>query len=124
MKSGALSEFFLFTYNTFLVGVNPSIRWCARGTAIFIAYNCQTFLPYTTAFSTPLSTSIRCGSRGWRGCHGLKLINKATTYNTFSDESNPPIRWCSRLTAVFGTCNCQTFLSLISFYLQHALYVL
>lgn len=81
-------------------------------------------LPYTTAFSTPLSTSIRCWSRGRRGYHGLQLINKTTTYNIFERPSNPPIRWCSRITSVIGTCNCQTFLSLISFYLQHALYVL
>ena len=101
------------TYNTFLGEVNPPILWCARLTVIFGTCICQTFLPYTTALSTPLSDSICCGTRGWRNFHDLQLINKATTYNTFLGEVNPPILWCARLAAIFTACKCQRFSLLI-----------
>ena len=58
-------------------------------------------LPYTTAFSTPLSTSIHWGTRCWRDFHDLQLINKATTYNTFEQPLKTTILWRARLTAVF-----------------------
>jgi len=50
---------------------------------------------------------ICCGTRGWRNFHDLQLINKATTYNTFLGEVNPPILWRARLTAIFTACKCQ-----------------
>ena len=104
----------VFTYNTFLDKPTLSILWCARVKAIFGTCICQTFLPYTTALSTPLSASICCGTRGWRNFHDLQLINKATTYNTFLDKPTLSILWCARLTAIFTACKCQRFSLLIT----------
>ena len=54
---------FCITYNTFLGRLNSFILWRARITVIFHLTTVKLFLPYTTAFSTPLSRFIRCRTR-------------------------------------------------------------
>ena len=103
---------FCITYNTFLGRLNSFILWRARITVIFIPYNCQTFLPWTTTFFISLFISILCGTRYWRDFHEAQLINKSTTYNIFEQPSKTSIHWCTRLTGIFVTYNCQRIFEL------------
>ena len=110
------SSVFLFHIQHFFRRIESIYPLVRKAYSDFYDLQLSKILPYTTAFSTPLSTSIRCGTRCWRDFHDLQLRNKATTYNTFSGELNPSIRWCARLTAIFMTYNCQRFTQLSTLY--------
>lgn len=77
------SSVFLYQIQHFFRRIESIYPLVRKAYSDFYDLQLSKILPYTTAFSTPLSTSIRCGTRCWRDFHDLQLINKATTYNTF-----------------------------------------
>ena len=110
------SSVFLYHIQHFFRLVQSVYPLAYKGYRDFWNLQLSKILPYTTAFSTPLSTSIHWGTRCWRDVHDLQLINKATTYNTFEQPLKTTILWRARLTAVFLVCNCQRFTQLSTLY--------
>ena len=110
------SSVFLFHIQHFFRRIESIYPLVRKAYSDFYDLQLSKILPYTTAFSTPLSTSIRCGTRCWRDFHDLQLRNKATTYNSFEQPLKTTILWRARLTAAFLVCNCQRFTQLSTLY--------